>query len=628
MKEITTEIRPEEIFLSGYDSSEEPEENNFNSPEANPENIFGNQSKENSEQLSSKILSFPFTLDTYELINLKGEDDPELGGSDLQIILGHLEKLKNNELVLKLTFVSKDKKSSLNLKDHQQEINSLINLDLQFIGICQNKLFIQYDNELSTNEAYTSLQKSYDLFDLLYDEEKSFNCNEESSDKKSNKKTEEKKEENKSEDKIKDIELNNATQNILGSKTNITEENPNTNMNVKKNLFPQNIQNHKNIKEQPPKQNPINPLFFSPQLYNPLLFQFNNFPKIPKINPALMAQIPKPNPLLIQTALVFQNLMKIQQQSQLKKNFNIGINNDKKDLINNIKNINQANNSTKININSNMNKNNNLSPINNKESSTNSNTSSSSSNSSPLINYQTKNIKNFKIDPNNNNNNTTNSNNTNNNLKKKIDDNLEEIVQNKQYKEYIPKKIKEKELQFQTNSTRDYQYKYVSRYIVQIENEKNFPVTKMIIGNNGMLLRNILYENCIKFGDHTTKIRLRGKGSGYKEGPKKEESKDPMELCISSLNIVSFSRCSTAIEQLLLQIYYNYYEYQRKNIAEKNKDNNNKLINNQITMKKILKYHYIVNRYNTLVKEEKRRKKEEQLKKENNNNNEKYDSDN
>jgi len=207
---------------------------------------------------------------------------------------------------------------------------------------------------------------------------------------------------------------------------------------------------------------------------------------------------------------------------------------------------------------------------------------------------------------------------------------LEEIVQNKQYKEYIPKNIKEKEkeVKFQTNSTRDYQYKYVSRYIVQFENEKNFPVTKMILGNNGMLLRNILYENCIKYGDHTTKIRLRGRGSGYKEGPKKEESKDPMELCISSLNMISFSRCSAAIEQLLLQIYYNYYEYQYKNFSEKNKGNNNKMANNQIAMKKILKYHYVVNRYNTLVKEEKRRKKEEELKKANNNNENYSDSDN
>lgn len=625
MKEVTSSNHPEEIFSSGYDSSEEPEENNFNSPEANPENIFGNQSKENSEQLSSKILGFPFTLDSYEIINLKSENVPELGSPELQVIFGNLEKLKNNELILKLIFVAKDKKSLLNLKDHKQEINTLINLDLQFIGINQNKLFIQYENELSTNEAYTSLQKSSDLFDLLYDEEKSLNCNEENSEKKSYKKSEEKKEENKSADKVKELELNNEKSNIWTNKTNISEENANYNMNVKKNLFPQNMQYQKNTKDQPPKQNPINPLLFSPQLYNQLLFQFNNFAKVPQFNPTLMAQIPKPNPILIQTALVFQNLMKIQQQNQIKNNNNIGLNNEKKDLINNIKNINQSN-SIKININSNMNKNNNLSPINNKESSTNSNTSSSSSkDSSPLINYQTKNIKNFKVDPNKNNDNSNN-----NNISKKIGDNLEEIVQNKQYKEYIPKNIKEKEkeVKFQTNSTRDYQYKYVSRYIVQIENEKNFPVTKMIIGNNGMLLRNILYENCIKYGDHTTKIRLRGRGSGYKEGPKKEESKDPMELCISSLNMISFSRCSAAIEQLLLQIYYNYYEYQYKNFSEKNKGNNNKMANNQIAMKKILKYHYVVNRYNTLVKEEKRRKKEEELKKANNNNENYSDSDN
>jgi hypothetical protein len=38
-------------------------------------------------------------------------------------------------------------------------------------------------------------------------------------------------------------------------------------------------------------------------------------------------------------------------------------------------------------------------------------------------------------------------------------------------------------------------------------------------------------------------------------------------------------------------------------------------------MKKILKYPYVVNRYNTLVKEEKRKKKEEELKQANQNNN-------
>ena len=152
----------------------------------------------------------------------------------------------------------------------------------------------------------------------------------------------------------------------------------------------------------------------------------------------------------------------------------------------------------------------------------------------------------------------------------------------------------------------------------------------MIIGNNGKLLRKILLDNCINYGDHTTKIRLRGKGSGYKEGPKNEESKDPMELCISSLNMISYMRCSQAIENLLLQVYYQYYLYQCNNNMTSDKNNNNDLNNSKeikdkngcpIIMKKILKYQYVVNRYNTLVKEEKRKKKEEELKQANQNNN-------
>ena len=139
----------------------------------------------------------------------------------------------------------------------------------------------------------------------------------------------------------------------------------------------------------------------------------------------------------------------------------------------------------------------------------------------------------------------------------------------------------------------------------------------MIIGNKGMQLRNILYNNCIKYGDQSTKIRLRGRGSGYKEGPNKEESKEPMELCISSLNLISFTNCSIEIENLLKQIYYKYYVYQCNNYIEQSKDknnNNDKLTNETpIVMKNILKYHYIVDRKNTLIKEEKRRKKEEEL---------------
>ena len=313
--------KPDEIFSSGYDSSEEPEENNFNSPEANPENIFLNQTKENSEQLSSKILGFTFKLESYELVNLESVNELITGGVELSVIYGNLEKIKINELILKLVFVSKNKKSEPNLKEHLNEIKSLINSDIDFIAFYRNQLYIKYINECTTNEAYVSLQKSFDLFDLLYDEDNLLNISEDNSEKKSNKKVEDKKVEKKVENKI-----NNETKNILFDKMNNITENNNLNMNVKKNLFTQtNPQINKKLMEQP-KPNIINPFFFPPQLYNPFLFQNNNFLKIPQINPMLPPQIPRMNPLLVQTAtaLALQNLMKLQQQqTQNKININL-----------------------------------------------------------------------------------------------------------------------------------------------------------------------------------------------------------------------------------------------------------------------------------------------------------------
>ena len=631
MKEEASYAKPEENLSSGYISSEEQEEeNNFHSLQVKPENIFENPKKENIEQISSAILCFPFKLDSYELINLKDKDEGELRDNDLVTISGSLEKIKTTDLILKLEFLSKDNNSSLNLKDFQEEMNSLTNLGLEFIAVCRNKLFIKCQDENDTNEAYSHLQKSSTIFDLLYEEEKDVNFNplenqvkisplfkdEEESNISSKEKNKESKESKKNDNgfspnnifekdqtnyninlnkiyKMEDINYNFDTKNIwLNKKINLFQNN-NLNMNVKKTAFPNNNINN----EQRAEPTIRNSYIYPPQIYPQMLFPMNNLQRMSQINSALLMANSKPNPFLIFNDMAYQNYLKYlqlsQSQSQISNNnaYNndININMDKKYIFNKTKIFNSNLNNFKIN--QNMNKNNNLSPINRNEPSTNSNSSSSSKDSSPIFNNQTV-----------NNNNTMYNN--------KVDDSkyLEEIVQNKKYKEYIPKNRKEKDVQFHTNSTRDYQFKYVSRYIVQIENEKNFPVTKMIIGNNGMLLRTIIYENCIKYGDNTTKIRLRGKGSGYKEGPNNEESKEPMELCISSLNIFTFSRCSNAIESILLRIYYQYYLYQCKNYLENNNKNNNNNNNLPISMKKILKYHYVVNRYNTLAKEEKKKK--------------------
>ena len=152
-EEETFNIPPDSYFVSECISHDElSDDNNFLSPEVKPENIFEDQGKDNSEaQLSSKILNFPFTLDSYQLIYIKNKEDPELGGEECKIILGNLEKIRYEEPILELIFFSKDIKTPLNLNDYPNEMNSLkTNLGIEFISIFQNKLFIQCENENST----------------------------------------------------------------------------------------------------------------------------------------------------------------------------------------------------------------------------------------------------------------------------------------------------------------------------------------------------------------------------------------------------------------------------------------------------------------------------------------------
>ena len=669
------------------------DDSTFFSPQIKPENIFNSEIKDTSEiQLASKILCFPFNLDCFNLIFLQDEKDPELIDPFCTVILGDIERVRFSDSVLKMVFYSKDRTTPLNLGDYLNEINSLKNFPgIEFICICLNKMFIQCEDDNTTKEAFNSLQKNYSSSDFLYDEEGSINSNEKqfkginnlfSSEKKNSKdfnNIEEILSPNKNVKKL-DFFNDNDINNLQDQNDSNTKNN---NSFKESDFFKKGIWNFQdksqkddiktedkkieaktNQKTSQESFNKINPQMFPPQPFSPFIFPMYNLSKMKtQINPLLFMQYSKMNPFILQTALALQqNIIKLQQMNlkgNEKNNGNINFNG---------KNNNINNETDKA-----------FSPSNNKKSTTNSNTSSttSSKESSPAINNHDKsytnnnmnlpninfglfngfnttmnsiqnlNINNNKFqnnkefnndllnlsksDNNININNKSDSTQKQEDIKINPNFNLQQIVINNTFKEYVPKnnsinnnqnnnnkKIIQnmqntppsppgKDVEFQTNSTRDYQYKYVSRYIVQIENEKNFPVTKMIIGNSGKLLRNILVKNCINNGDHTTKIRLRGKGSGYKEGPKNEESKDPMELCISSLNLMSYIKCSNEIENLLKNVYYQYYLYQRNNKKESDNDV-------PVVMKKILKYQYVVNRYNTLAKEEKRRKKEEELK--------------
>ena len=144
-------------------------------------------------------------------------------------------------------------------------------------------------------------------------------------------------------------------------------------------------------------------------------------------------------------------------------------------------------------------------------------------------------------------------------------------------------------INFNTFSNREYIFKYVTNYNIQIENDDKFQVTKRIIGKNGYFLKKIIYESCIKYGDNSTKIRLRGKGSGYKEGKVFSESDEPLQLCVSSLNFPTYINCCNLIENLLKRIYKDYAEYLRKITSPELRGN--------IMEKSISKYIYVVDRF-------------------------------
>jgi hypothetical protein len=143
-------------------------------------------------------------------------------------------------------------------------------------------------------------------------------------------------------------------------------------------------------------------------------------------------------------------------------------------------------------------------------------------------------------------------------------------------------------IKFETHSSRDYYYKYVCNYLIQIENDDNFFVTKRIIGKNGCFLKKIIQEACIKFGDFSTKIRLRGKGSGYLEHNGKE-SEEPLMLCVSSLNYPTYYNCCLLVDSLLQKIYNDYYEYSKRIMPQD--------LHYSMKKKQILKHEFVVNRF-------------------------------
>ena len=108
--------------------------------------------------------------------------------------------------------------------------------------------------------------------------------------------------------------------------------------------------------------------------------------------------------------------------------------------------------------------------------------------------------------------------------------------------------------------------KYTCKYEILIPNDKDFQVARRLIGSKGCNMKKILNECKMSNGiNDNIKLRLRGRGSGYKEGPQNKESDEPLHLCISAKNPEEMKKACAKVDDLLNKIYEEYKKYCIKN---------------------------------------------------------------
>merc|ERR1719384_100262 len=93
--------------------------------------------------------------------------------------------------------------------------------------------------------------------------------------------------------------------------------------------------------------------------------------------------------------------------------------------------------------------------------------------------------------------------------------------------------------------------KFTCRFLIGIENDKEFQVVRRIIGAKGANMKRIVRQT-------EAKLRLRGMGSGYFEGSGQKESSEPLQLCVSCTSAEGYKTAVRQVEELLKRVYEEY----------------------------------------------------------------------
>merc|ERR1712139_414351 len=94
--------------------------------------------------------------------------------------------------------------------------------------------------------------------------------------------------------------------------------------------------------------------------------------------------------------------------------------------------------------------------------------------------------------------------------------------------------------------------KLLCRYSVCIEQDRAYNVVRKLLGDRGSHMKHIAEST-------GAKLRIRGRGSGFLEGPdQKEASDEPLMLCISASTREGFDDAVQDVESLLECVHDQY----------------------------------------------------------------------
>lgn len=100
--------------------------------------------------------------------------------------------------------------------------------------------------------------------------------------------------------------------------------------------------------------------------------------------------------------------------------------------------------------------------------------------------------------------------------------------------------------------------KHQCQFLIGIEEEPKFRVCRHLLGKAGAHMKRIAEAT-------SARLRLRGRGSKFLEGPEHAESSDPLMLCVSVPDSNDYARAVSLVQEHLEQVYAEYRRFCARN---------------------------------------------------------------